>query len=110
MFGMIKAVIMSIFNWDLFSNDFMEFWQYPYKLTLGDAFWPVVFTGVFGLAYGISRDLSVTTAAILLTFGIFSTTEVFANNPEYSLFFSIIASAGYAGAVAVLFFKKSPGG
>ena len=110
MLEMLATILMDIFNWDLFSGNFMEFWQWPYKNALGDAFWPIIFTGVFGLAYSISKDLAVTTAAILITFGIFSTTEVFGGNPEYSLFFSIIAIAGYAGAVAAIFFKKSPGG
>jgi len=110
MLGMLATIILNIFNWDLFSDNFMDFWQYPYVDALGDAFWPVIFTGVFGLTFAISRDLAVATAAILITFGIFSTTEVFAGNPEYSLFFSIIAIAGYAGAVAAMFFKKSPGG
>lgn len=98
---------MEIFNWSNFSEDFMNYWQQPYKLYLGETWWIVIFGGVFGLSYIVShRDIAVTTAAVLITFGVFGTTQTFLGSPEFSLFFSIVAIAGYAGTVMVLFVKR----
>jgi len=108
MLSILKMLLMEIFNWTNFTDDFMDYWQTPYKLYLGEAFWVVIFGGVIGFSYMVSkRDIAVTTAATLITFGIFGTTQTFLGQPEFSLFFSIIAIAGYAGSVMVLFVKRS---
>lgn len=107
MLGKIHAMLMEIFNWSDFTDDFMNYWQTPFKLYLGEAIWVVLFGGVFAFSYVISkRDIAVTTAAVLLTFGVFGTTQTFLGQPEFSMFFSIVAIAGYAGTVMMLFVKR----
>lgn len=103
----ISNILFEIFNFSNFTDDFMNYWQYGYKLYLGNEIWVVIFGGVFGFSYVVSkRDIAVTTAAILLTFGAFGTTQTFLGQPEFSMFFSIIAIAGYAGTVMVLFVRR----
>jgi hypothetical protein len=104
----LKGVLLEIFNFTNLTDDFMDYWQYPYKLYLGEAFWVVIFGGVIGFSYVVSkRDIAVTTAATLLTFGVFGTTQTFMGQPGFNLFFSIVAIAGYAGTVMLLFVKRS---
>lgn len=107
MLDIIRSVIMSIFNFTQFKDNFNDFWTYPYTTYLGANWWAVIFIGVFGMSFTLSKgNLAVTTAAILITFGAFGTTEVFLGNPEFSMFFSIIAIAGYAATVVLLFVKR----
>ncbi len=104
-------MLLGLFNWTDFSTDFMTWWMSAFIDPLGGAFWPLIFTTVFGVTFLISnKNLAVTTAAILMTFGIFGTYEAFVSQPEFSLFFSIIAIAGFAGTAAALFIKKPGGG
>ena len=110
MYNIISYIVITVFNWSNFTTDFNEFWLQGYKQYLGDLFWPVIFVGVFGMIFVVSRDIIATTAAILFTFGVFGTSEVFTGNPEFSLMFSILAIAGFAGAVLMLFTKRKPGG
>lgn len=106
----IIGFVCSAFNWTNFSEQFMQFWQYPYRLYLDDMFWPVVFTGVFGLSLMISKgNLAVTGAAVLFTFGVFGSSEAFRSNPEFSMLFGIVAIACFAGSIAMLFTKKRYG-
>jgi len=110
MLNILFGLVMTVFNWTNFSEDFMNFWRYPYELYLTDAFWPVIFTSVFGLSFIISKgNLAVVTASVLFTFGIFGTTESFANAPEFSMLFGLVAIAGFAGTIALLFFKRHGG-
>lgn len=107
MYNHILNLIMEIFNWTNFTDDFMDYWQYPFKLYLGNELWVVIFGGIFGFSYVVSkRDIAVTTAAVLMTFGVFGTTQTFLGQPEFSLFFGLIAIAGFAGTVMVIFVKR----
>lgn len=106
----IIGLVLTTFNWTNFSQDFMNFWRYPYELYLSEMFWPVIFTGVFGLSLLVSKgNIAVTTAAVLFTFGIFGSSEVFKSAPEFSLLFGLVAIAGFAGTVAMLFIKRHGG-
>lgn len=96
---------MNFFN--EFETDFMSWWTSAFTDPLGGFFWPLIFVAVFGVSYVISKgNLAVTAAAIMITFGCFGTYEAIYTQPEFSLFFSIVAIAGFAATAAAVFIKK----
>ena len=108
MLNQLFTLLLTSFNWTNFSENFNEFWMTPYKLYLNEAFWPVIFTSVFGLSFVISKgNIAVTAAAVLFTFGVFGSTEAFKDSPEFSLLFGLVAIACFAGTVAMIFTKRS---
>ena len=93
-------------NFTNFSINPIKWLLTPYTDQFGELVWPIIFTAVIGFTYASTKNIGAVVAMILLTFGLFGTTNAFLQAPEFSLFFSIIAAMGFAGTIAVLFFKK----
>jgi hypothetical protein len=95
-----------LINFTNFSNNPMDWFLTPFRDEFGILTWPIIFAAVIGFTYTATKNVGSVVAMIFLTFGLFGTTNAFLQTPEFTLFFSIIAAAGFAGVVAVLFFKK----
>lgn len=93
-------------NFTNFSNNPLNWSLTPFTDIFGILFWPIIFASVIGLTYTATKNIGSVVAMIFLTFGLFGTTNAFLQTPEFTLLFSIIAAAGFAGVVAVLFFKN----
>lgn len=67
-------------------------------------FWPLVFIGIIGFVYAAMSSVTLAVIAILITFGMFATTTtIFVDVPEISLFLYIIAVIGITVLIAALF-------
>ena len=99
-------LVVASLNFTNFSTDFLNWSVTPYTNYFGNYFWLLIFAAVIGFTYVSTGNLGSTIAVIFVTFAVFGTTNVFVNEPEYSLFFSIIAIAGLAGIILTLFIKR----
>jgi hypothetical protein len=95
-----------LINFTNFSDNPINYFMTPFTDEFGVLTWPIIFAAVIGFTYAATKNVGSVVAMIFLTFGLFGTTNAFLQTPEFTLFFSIIATAGFAGTVAVLFFKK----
>lgn len=102
----VDAFTLMSINFTNFSLDFLRWSFTPYTDMLGNYFWLLVFAAVIGFTYGVTENVGSVTAAILITFACFGASNIFINEPEYSLFFSAIAITGIAGTVLMLFIKR----
>lgn len=60
-------------------------------------FYPFIIVGIIGFIYGAMESITVTTVAILVTFGIFATTtSIFEQVPAINILFYIISILGLA--------------
>ena len=98
-------MLLSI-DFDGFANDTITWLFSVYETHLGVLVWPIIFAAVIGFTYTSTKSIGSVVAVIFLTFGLFGTANVFLQSPEFSLFFSIIAAAGFAGVVLALFLKR----
>lgn len=95
-----------LINFTNFSINPINWFMTPYTDQFGELIWPIIFAAVIGFTYAGTKNIGSVVAMILLTFGLFGTSNAFLQAPEFSLFFSVIAAAGFAGVIAVLFFKR----
>lgn len=95
-----------MFNFSNFTSGVIDWFLDPFKTYLGEFAYPVLFVSVFVVALGVSRNLGVAVAVLLVTFGLFGSTDAFNTAPEFSLFFSIIAVIGITALVLMLFIKR----
>ena len=100
------ANLLALINFSNFSINPIKYFMTPYTDEFGELTWPIIFAAVIGFTYAATKNIGSTVAMIFLTFGLFGTTNAFLQAPEFSLFFSIIAAAGFAGTIAVLFFRR----
>lgn len=98
--------ILALINFTNFSANPINWFMTPFTDEFGALTWPIIFAAVIGFTYAATKNIGSTVALIFLTFGLFGTTNAFLQAPEFSLFFSIIAAAGFAGTIAVLFFRR----
>lgn len=99
-------MIIGAIDWTNFTTELIDWLIYPYTNALGNLFWPSIFAVIIAVSFVISnKNLTVVVGAILLTFGIFGTTNAFLAEPAYSLFFSVIAIAALAGTILLLLVK-----
>ncbi len=97
-------LLIEIFNWSNFTSDMPNFLASPFKTYIGEFFWPLVLSGVIGWVYASTKNLASTAAAIFLVFALYGT-KVGLQYPEFSMIFYIIAVAGIAGLILMLFIK-----
>lgn len=99
--------IVGAIDWNTLTNNPVEWFSYPFtNLMTASIFWPSVFAVVIAIAWVVSKNLGVVTAAVLITFGIFGSSGYFLAAPEFSLFFAVIAIAGFAGTILQVFITK----
>ena len=96
--------VEAAFNFTEFEDGIVDWFTKPYREYFGNFTWLIIFAAVIALVYGVSQNLPATVAAICITFAVYGGTEAMLGNPEYSLFFSIIAIAGIAGLVGSMFY------
>lgn len=93
-------------NFTYIVENFIEWAVTPFTNVFGNMFWASIFSAVIAISWIATKNLAVTLGAILLTFGIFGTTNAFLTTPEYSLFFGIVAVASIAGLMLELFITR----
>lgn len=98
-------MLMAVDLTGFFSNP-IEWSMTPFQMYFGVLMWPVIFAGVVGLTWGLTKNFGSVTMMIFLIFGLFGTTNAFIQSPELSFFFSVIAVAGIAGTVLIVFIKS----
>lgn len=103
---MIKGFILGAIDWNAFTQNPVDWFAYPFVNVIGSSFWVALFAVVIGMAWVLSKNVTVTVAAILITFGFFGGTQYFISSPEYSLFFAVICVIGIAGTILELFISS----
>lgn len=98
-------ILMDI-NFTNFSTDLITWSMTPYTNQLGNYVWIAIFSLVIGFTFVSTKNIGSTVAVIFITFACFGATNTFLNNPEFSLFFSVIAIAGVAGTILSLFMRN----
>jgi len=98
-------LLTEFFNWSNFTSDMPNFITSPFKAYIGEFFWPLVLSGVIGWVYATTRNLASTAAAIFLVFALYGT-KTGLQYPEFSMIFYIIAVAGIAGLILMLFIRS----
>jgi hypothetical protein len=86
-------------DFGLFQHSVLDWFLTPYKTYFDEAIWLILFACVIGLSWALSKNLTAVMTSILITFACYGATNAFLNEPQYSLFFSIIAIASMAGAI-----------
>lgn len=94
------------FNFTEFEDNVLNYMTKPYRKYFDEFTWLMIFALVIILAYGISHDVTTTLGAIFITFALFGTTNAFLGNPQYTLFFSIVAALSLAATVYSLYVTK----
>jgi hypothetical protein len=98
-------LLAELFNWTEFTSDMPNFIASPFKAYIGEFFWPLVLSGVIGWVYATTRNLASTAAAIFLVFALYGT-KTGLQYPEFAMIFYIIAVAGVAGLILMLFIRS----
>lgn len=99
------------FNWSNITGDWMSWITTGYTNVLGSWFWPLVFVGIVGYVYAVHKSAIAAAAAILLAFGIFGITGIFAGVAQFSYLFQTITVISFSALFVTLFTmrKKSKG-
>jgi len=76
----------------------MEPWTYPF-----------IFVGIIGFVYATMKSVIVAIIGIIITFGLYATTtNIFVDMPDISLFLYIVAVVGIAMLIVALVIKRRP--
>jgi len=104
--GLLCCSSVQAFNYTNFSRDVPTWFMGPYMLYIDDLLWPLIFVFVIGIVHMAGGHVVSTLGAILLTFAVFGAKKGFIDNPELSLFFSVIAVACTAALVLAMFLRR----
>jgi len=96
----------AVFNYTVFSRDVPSWFMSPFTIYIDDLLWPLIFVFVIGIVHMAGGHVVSTLGAILLTFAVFGAKRGFIDNPELSLFFSVIAVACLAAIVLAMFLTR----
>jgi len=96
---------MSFDIWSNFQNIFTYATDSFSKLDIW--FYPLIFLAIIGWVYASVQSVTVMIVAILITFGLYATTtSIFVDVPDVSLFLYIITLLGLSMLIATLFIKR----
>lgn len=91
--------------WTNFSQGIFEYSINAYS-NLEPWTYPLIFMGIIGYVFMATHSIVTSIVAILITLGIYSsTTDIFANIPDLSLFLYIVTLVGITLLVMVLILK-----
>jgi uncharacterized protein (DUF697 family) len=92
--------------WENFSGGIF---QYAMSAFHGLEPWtiPLIFVGIIGYVYATMHSVIVAVVAIIITFGLYATTtNIFNDVPDLSLFFYIVVLVGLTLLVSTLFIRR----
>lgn len=99
---------MGVF-WQNLMNGIIEYGFSAYD-PLGVWKWPLLFLGIFGFIYGATHSIITTIVGIIGTLAIYgTTTSIFAEVPDVSLFLYAITIVGLAILFTTLFLEWKKG-
>lgn len=106
---MFLKFILGEVNWSNITTNWVDWLMSGYDNIFGNWTYPLIFLGVIGYVYCVSRSAMVAAAAICLTFGIFGATAVFRypDIAEFSVMGWIIVIVSFAGMFTTLFVARS---
>jgi len=98
-------------NWTNISSDWAGWIMTGYDNIFQNWTYPLIFLGVIGYVYCVSRSATAAAASICLVFGIFGITGIFRypDIAEFSMLSWIIVIISFAGLFTTLFISKQRG-
>jgi len=95
-------------NWSNISSNWAEFALTGYDSIFQNWTYPLIFLGIIGYVYCISRSAMTAAAAVCIIFSIYGFTAVFCypDIAGFSMFGWIIVIVSFGGLFTTLFIKK----
>ena len=91
--------------WGNFSGGFLDFGMSAYA-NMEPWTYPLIFVAIIGYVFMATHSIAVTIVSIFITLGIYtSTTDVFAEVPDLSLFLYIVTIVGFSLLIMFLILK-----
>jgi len=105
------GIVLGEVNWSNITSNWGTYFMTGYDHVFGHWTYPLIFLGVIGYVYCVSRSAMVAAASICLIFGIYGATSIFRypDIPEFSMLGWVIVIVSFAGLFTTLFVSKRRG-
>jgi len=104
----LLSLILGEVNWTNISSDWAGWIMTGYDNIFANWSYPLIFLGIIGYVYCVSRSAMAAAAAICIVFGVYGMTGIFRfpDIAPFQMLSWIIAVTAFSGAFLTLFVRK----